>query len=56
MIVYDLKDITTNQHGIHHIIMIDVKWLHEPKRFEIFNRKPKVDYKTLFKFEITVKV
>ena len=33
-----------------------IKWLHEPVRWEILNRTPKVDYKNLFNFKITIKM
>lgn len=34
----------------------DIKWLNEPKRWEVIDRIPKTDYKTLFKFKISVEV
>jgi hypothetical protein len=36
--------------------MTSLNWLIEPKRFEIINRTPKIDYKALFQFKMTIKM
>jgi hypothetical protein len=34
----------------------EMKWLYEPKRWEIINRTPRIDYRNLFIFKVPIKM